>query len=224
MRTYENTLAGKNHDYYNMYIADLEAEYIHCPMNICFNWFKKIFYSFLAQTVCKESINDIPIYEAKDILGNTHFNEVLLTQYIRQDYLTSLQFYSIHMNVGCKLNLGALDRSEAFELSNESSNSQLKWYVDMYDEMKDNMLTAIKDSQRNFNRLGHMHKNDHLQGIAFSKQLNKKLGLRGNKLLEATKRNLKLLEPLQRSICTKNTQHLDSIEHDFLMQRQGWFQ
>lgn len=43
--------AGRNHDYFNIMVADLEAEYMHVPVTLCFAWMKKILYTFLSTII-----------------------------------------------------------------------------------------------------------------------------------------------------------------------------
>ena len=62
MNKFYSNKAGRDHTYQNLTIADLEAEYINVPINLIFYWIKKVFYSFMSQTICFESINEIPIY------------------------------------------------------------------------------------------------------------------------------------------------------------------
>ena len=127
--------AGRDHTYQNLTIADLEAEYVNVPINLVFYWIKKVFYSFISQTICFESVKEIPVYKAEDLVSNKHYNEVLLAQYLRHDYMTSLNLFSINMNIIYKINYGSLDRTIFRSQKEESSNSQLKWYVDLYNTM-----------------------------------------------------------------------------------------
>ena len=75
---FKKTDAGRNHDYLNIMVADLEAEFLHVPISLCFYWMKRILYSFMSNSICKESIKDITVYTTEEVIGNQHYNETLL--------------------------------------------------------------------------------------------------------------------------------------------------
>ena len=114
MKKFEDSYVGKNHDYRRVMIADLEAEYVNCPIYVLMYWYKKIFFSFLSQTVLKESLKDIPIYNEEDLCSNEHYNEITLPQYLKRDFLTSLQLFAANIKIANKINLGSLKRSSDY--------------------------------------------------------------------------------------------------------------
>jgi hypothetical protein len=190
-------LAGKNHKYHRFFIADLTAEYVSCPLNVVLYWYKKIFYSFIAQTVLKESVKDVSLYTEEDLLGNEQYNQVLISQYIKHDYNESLRLYSVHLAVANKINLGSFIQSDKYESKSTSSNSQLKWYTDLYDEIivnfeKTQKLVAEEKSTPM------LYLNKYPQVKNFTKLINKKLDMRSCKVREVTYDNLRHLEPIQK--------------------------
>ena len=214
MNKFITNQAGRDHTYQNLTIADLEAEYVNVPINLVFYWIKKVFYSFISQTICFESVKEIPVYKAEDLESNKHYNEVLLAQYLRHDYWTSLNLFSINMNIIYKINYGSLDRTILRSQKEESSNSQLKWYVDLYNTMLQKWNEA-KSYSGNFGSNFRYYRNEHLIGMKFSKTLNKKLNLRNEKVIETTQLNLDLLDGIQKPMFN----NFNQADYDIQMQR-----
>ena len=214
MNKFITNQAGRDHTYQNLTVADLEAEYVNVPINLIFYWIKKVFYSFISQTICFESVKEIPVYKAEDLVSNKHYNEVLLAQYLRHDYWTSLNLFSINMNIIYKINYGSLDRTILRSHKEESSNSQLKWYVDLYNTMVQKWNEA-KSNSGNFGSNFRYYRNEHLIGMKFSKNLNKKLILRNEKVIETTQLNLDLLDGIQKPMFN----NFNQTDYDIQMQR-----
>ena len=103
------------------------------------------------------------------------------------------------MGIIYKTNYGSLRRTLDKSKVEESSNSQLKWYVDLYNKMLQNKNLAKTLSAKLGSKF-YFYKNDHLSGKILSKTLNKKLNIRNEKVIEITRLNLDLLEGIQKSM------------------------
>ena len=195
MNHFETTQAGKFQDYYTIRIADLEAEYVHVPINVCLYWYQKVFFSFISQTICKESVKEVPIYTHEDLLSNQHYNEVLITNYLKNDYITSLKLFTSNYMVAHNRNFGSIERTSESESSGNSNASQLKWYSDVYEGYIKTMSEAKLLSSKSGIVLA---KNENLLGKSLSKVVNKKLAQKTNQIILSSVENMKLLEPIQK--------------------------
>ena len=109
------------------------------------------------------------------------------------------------MGIIYKANYGSLRRTLDKSKVEESSNSQLKWYVDLYNKMLQNKNKAQIISSKLGSKFNY-YKNDHLSEKILSKTLNKKLSMRNEKVIETTRLNLDLLEGIQKSMLSKLNQ------------------
>lgn len=90
MEDLDENFATKNHDHVRLSIADIDAEYISCPLYILLFWYKKPLFNFISQTVISSSLKNFPQYSESDILGNENYNETLLPQVVKEVYQLSL--------------------------------------------------------------------------------------------------------------------------------------
>lgn len=142
---------GKDHEYTCLYISDLEAEYITCPMYILNHCYKKFFFSFINQTLARETIKDISLYSQEDVYSNESYNEVNFPQHVKDDYLTSLELFAITHDVFSVEKLGTLEDSKNSD--SNTQNSQPKWFIEEYKKMGDNLEkinTLIKSNSQYF--------------------------------------------------------------------------
>ena len=152
----------------------------------------------------KENLKNVPIYTEEDLTSNEHYNEIILPQHIKTDYITSLQLYSAAASIIKRENIGSIEKLHSEDDDGNSSNNHLKWYTDAYQQMKDNLtkinkIISIRPSffQRR-TTMGDWKRNAIIEGKKFSKFINKKLDSRSNKVLHAVELNLKLIDPIQK--------------------------
>ena len=123
----------------------MEANYVNCPIFVIFYWFKKTIFKFISQTIIKETIDDVHLYSETELWSNEGYNEVLLPQNLKGDYLSSLQLYSTNLSIQSIYNLGKLEGSKLMKSELASTHSQ--WHTDYYESMKNtfDILQKLKN-------------------------------------------------------------------------------
>ncbi|CAI2362242.1 unnamed protein product [Moneuplotes crassus] len=94
MKNFEASNVGINNEYDSIRVADLEAEYISCPIYFLVSIFKKSMLDSLSYGLIREKLEDIPIYEQKGFLNVKDCDDIILPDEIRRDYRDSLELYS----------------------------------------------------------------------------------------------------------------------------------
>ena len=113
------------------------------------------------------------------------------------------------MNIIYKTNYGSLKRTLDKNKIEEFSNSELKWYVDLYNKMLQNKNKAKFYSSR-LGSNSNYYKNDHLSEKILCKALNKKQNIKYENIIGTTRLNLDLLEGIQKTMLSElNQSNLD---------------
>jgi hypothetical protein len=119
-------------------------------------------------------------------------------QYLRNDYLASIQLFTANYMVSYKSNYGSISSTKYHETLTDPSNSQLKWYMSLYNSIYRNLHEANGINKHNMMNNTSCIKNEHLLGKTMSKMINKKLDSRNTEIIEACNNNMELLEPIQK--------------------------
>ena len=130
------------------------------------------------------------------------------------DYNHSLNLYATHMNVKHKYKLGNLCKQNIGQAKSYTTNSQLNWIMDIFSQLKDDMLLASKYADNMYFRNRNIVENKHLHGISISEYVSKKLDKGNNEIITQAEVNMDLLESIQ--ICPIKCNKMD---YDLMLQR-----
>ena len=220
MKKFDKKYVGKVNDYNSVRIADLEAEYISCPIYALMNYFQqKFLFSFITQTIMNERKEEIPVYKYSDFLSNSTYNNVILPQTIKKDFKRSLIFYSIFdQMVNTKIGKSYLRGS----LKRESLKINCEWYTDHIIQMKTvfkNVQNLISYSPNIFHEVKGSSLNQTKKGKSI--QEIKKEDLTEFSLLKKVNNNINMLISIQKSVIQKQEEDkiTNMVQSNILLKR-----
>ncbi|CAI2383785.1 unnamed protein product [Moneuplotes crassus] len=135
----KTNLVTKSHDYLRLTVADIEAEYISCPLYVILFWYKKLFVSFVSQTVVQESLMEFPSYNFNEMFSNENYNEDMLPQTVKDVYKLSLEVCAGLLNIQYTHNLGCVTRSKIYEEQFQRELYPQQWISKFINKLKYNV-------------------------------------------------------------------------------------